>query len=54
VSNAGWSPLYGLRSEGISNEVKLNYKANVYQNIGQDWRNAQLIISTGNTAPTRY
>jgi uncharacterized protein (TIGR02231 family) len=50
VSNAGWSPLYDLRSEGISNDVQLNYKANVYQNTGQDWRNAQLVISTGNPA----
>lgn len=50
VNNAGWSPLYDLRSEGISKDVQLNYKANVYQNTGQDWKNAQLIISTGNPA----
>lgn len=50
VNNAGWSPLYDLRSEGISKDVQLNYKANVYQNTGQDWKNAKLIVSTGNPA----
>jgi len=48
VSNAGWNPLYDLRSEGITKDVQLNYKAKVYQTTGQDWNNAQLYISTGN------
>ncbi len=48
VSNAGWSPIYDLRSEGISKNVQLNYKANVYQNTGNDWSSINLIISTGN------
>lgn len=48
VSNAGWTPLYDLRSNGITENVKLNYKANVYQNTGQDWTNVNLKISTGN------
>jgi len=48
VSNAGWTPLYDLRSSGITKNVKLNYKANVYQNTGQDWTNVVMVISTGN------
>ncbi len=48
VTNAGWTPLYDLRSEGISENVKLNYKANIYQNTGQDWEAVTMIVSTGN------
>ena len=48
VSNAGWKPAYDLRSEGIQKNVKLYYKANVYQQTGQDWKNVQISISTGN------
>jgi len=50
VSNAGWIPLYDLRSSGITENVKLNYKANVYQNTGQDWSNVTMVVSTGNPA----
>ena len=50
VSNAGWSPVYDLRSEGIAKDVALNYKANVYQNTGQNWDNVNMSISTGNPA----
>lgn len=48
VNNAGWNPLYDLRSEGITKNVKLNYKANVYQNTGEEWNNVNLTVSTGN------
>jgi uncharacterized protein (TIGR02231 family) len=48
VRNAGWRPLYDLRSNGISEDVKLAYKANVYQNTGQDWDNVKMRVSTGN------
>ncbi len=48
VNNAGWTPIYDLRSAGITEKVKLSYRANVYQNTGQDWNNVNLIVSTGN------
>ncbi|MCB9256008.1 MAG: DUF4139 domain-containing protein [Chitinophagales bacterium] len=48
VANAGWSPIYDLRSEGIDKKVNLNYKANIYQNTGYDWNNVDLTVSTGN------
>ncbi len=51
VNNAGWNPVYDLRSESISKDVQLNYKANVYQKTGQEWENINLVISTGN--PTK-
>jgi len=50
VSGAGWNPIYDLRSEGLNKDVQLNYKANVYQNTGQDWNNINVFISTGNPA----
>lgn len=48
VSGAGWIPLYDLRSEMASGKVNLNYKAQVYQNSGSDWKDVKLTISTNN------
>lgn len=48
VSQAGWVPLYDLRSEISAGQVNLNYKANVYQNTGIDWKDVKLTISTNN------
>ena len=48
VNNAGWTPLYDLRSETSTNKINLNYKANVYQNTGIDWDDVRLNISTNN------
>lgn len=48
VSNAGWSPLYDLRSDLSTGKVNLNYKAQVYQNTGVDWSDVRLTISTNN------
>ncbi len=50
ASNASWSPIYDLRSEGTDKPVKLVYKANARQNTGYDWKDIQLTISTGNPA----
>lgn len=48
ISNAGWEPIYDLRSEGTTKPVDLVYKANIYQNSGYDWDRVNLIVSTGN------
>jgi len=48
VNNAGWIPIYDLRSDGITKNVQLNYKANIYQNTGVNWNNVSVTISTGN------
>jgi uncharacterized protein (TIGR02231 family) len=45
---AGWSPVYDVRAEGADKPVKLIYKANVYQSTGNEWKNVNLTISTGN------
>lgn len=59
VSNAGWVPMYDLRSDGMDGKINLTYKANVYQNTGLDWENVKLNISTNNpyqnkTKPTLH
>jgi uncharacterized protein (TIGR02231 family) len=59
VNNAGWYPSYDLRVTDISKPMYLKYKANVYQNSGEDWSNVKLNISSGNpkesgTKPTLY
>lgn len=48
VRSAGWKPAYDVRVQDISSPVELAYKANVYQNSGEDWNKVQLSLSTGN------
>ncbi|MDX1939744.1 MAG: DUF4139 domain-containing protein, partial [Saprospiraceae bacterium] len=48
VRSAGWYPAYDLRVKDISSSVELAYKANVFQNTGEDWNKVQLSLSTGN------
>lgn len=48
VGNAGWQPLYDLRSKNTSSPMQLIYKANVYQNTGVDWERVKIKLSTGN------
>ena len=48
VNNAGWIPLYDLRSKGKNNSIDLTYKAQVYQNTGINWENTRLNLSTNN------
>lgn len=48
VANASWSPKYDLRASGINEPVELTYKANVYQNSGENWQNVRLKLSTNN------
>ncbi|MDO1449092.1 mucoidy inhibitor MuiA family protein [Rhodocytophaga aerolata] len=48
VNQAGWHPTYDIRVKNISNPISLVYKANVFQQSGEDWNNVKLTISTGN------
>lgn len=56
VRNAGWFPSYDIRSNGLSEPVEIAYKANLFQNTGEEWKNVSLTLSssnptTGNIAP---
>lgn len=46
VTNAGWSPSYDLKTTGIDQPVQLIYKADVWQNTGEEWENSKLRLST--------
>ena len=48
VSNAGWSPVYDIRASDNQSPVNLEYRANVFQNTGVDWKDVKLVLSTGN------
>jgi uncharacterized protein (TIGR02231 family) len=48
ASNAGWTPLYDIRSEASSGKISLTYKAQVRQQTGLDWNDVKLSISTNN------
>lgn len=48
VKNAGWFPNYDIRVKDIQSPANLNYKANVYQTSGEDWKDVSLTLSTGN------
>lgn len=46
VTQAGWTPLYDLRSEGLDKPLQLVYKANVSNLSGFDWKGVILHLST--------
>lgn len=48
VNNAGWAPVYNIKSNSLSEPVDMNYNAKVYQNTGEDWENVLLTLSTTN------
>jgi len=53
VSDAQWRPLYDLYAYSQdgkpSTSVSLHYRVNVSQNTGEDWNDAELILSTSET-----
>lgn len=48
VVNAGWYPVYDLRAANTRSPLQLNYKANVFQSTGEEWKNVRLKLSTAN------
>ncbi len=46
ISEAGWTPLYDLRSEGFDKPLNLVYKANVSNRSGFDWKKVILHLSS--------
>jgi uncharacterized protein (TIGR02231 family) len=48
VNNAGWIPLYDLRSNATTSTIDLTYKAQVYQNTGIKWDKVKINLSTNN------
>lgn len=48
VRKSGWYPTYDIRVKDISSPINLQYKANVFQQSGEDWKDVKLFLSTGN------
>jgi uncharacterized protein (TIGR02231 family) len=48
VNSAGWFAVYDLRTLNTKSPVQLNYKANVFQSTGEEWKNVRLKLSTAN------
>ena len=48
TTNATWYPTYDRRAKDINSPVVLDYKANIQQNTGSDWKDVELTLSTGN------
>jgi uncharacterized protein (TIGR02231 family) len=48
VGHAGWYPSYDLHVEDIDKPLVLNYKANVHQNTGEEWKDVRITFSNGN------
>ena len=48
VKKAGWYPTYDIRVKDISSPINMQYKANVFQHSGEDWKDIRLFLSTGN------
>lgn len=48
VTNAGWIPVYDIKTEDINKPVEISYRAKVYNNTDIDWKNLKFKLSTGN------
>jgi uncharacterized protein (TIGR02231 family) len=46
VGRSQWTPLYDLRVNTTTNQINLNYLAEVNQNTGEDWAGVALTLST--------
>lgn len=47
TDKAGWFASYDLKVANVNDPIKLNLRANVMQNSGEDWNNVKLTLSTG-------
>jgi len=48
VWDASWEMRYDIHVRDIQSPLELSYKASVYQNSGEDWKNVRLQLSTAN------
>jgi uncharacterized protein (TIGR02231 family) len=47
VSDCGWAATYNLSADDLSQQISLKYKAQIYNNTGNDWTDVNLTLSTG-------
>jgi hypothetical protein len=46
VSDCGWAASYDLLTNDVNQKINLKYKAQIFNNTGNDWNNVDLILST--------
>jgi uncharacterized protein (TIGR02231 family) len=46
VSDCGWAAAYDLSATDLNQQINLKYKANIYNNTGNDWNAVDLVLST--------
>jgi hypothetical protein len=46
IPTAGWTPKYDIRTEGTGAQVKLVYRAILFNNSGLDWKDIKITLST--------
>ncbi len=46
--SAGWTPFYDIHVDSLENPVQVFLKGKVTQNTGEDWKNTEITLSTGN------
>ena len=47
VADASWEPTYDLRFEALDQPLTIEYKASIRQSTGEDWKDVDLRLSTG-------
>lgn len=50
ISSCAWAPFYNIYSEGSDAPLDFEYKANLLNNSGEDWKNVSLSLSPANPA----
>ena len=48
VANAAWVPGYDVRAKDTQSPIQFDYRADVFQKTGEDWKDINLTLSTGN------
>lgn len=48
VTSAGWTPMYDIHVENVSQPVALTYKAKIFQRTGTDWKDVKITVSSAN------
>jgi uncharacterized protein (TIGR02231 family) len=48
VANAAWMPGYDVRAKDTQSPIQFEYRADVFQKTGEDWKDVNLTLSTGN------
>jgi hypothetical protein len=47
VSDCGWAAAYDLAANDLNQKVNLKYKAKIYNNTGNEWKDVDITLSTG-------